>query len=152
TDYSGTEKAQDDQCVVVIRIGNNPERRREESAPTIDISRDGTGIDAWIEFTIVNSIDAMRKIDDILRHEVLNWTREVSWGGDPKRLWTGVFEAILNSLRHATRMGDRVRVRFHLEESTAVVELHQPSEWRDWDKSLGRDRRALVEKARKLSS
>jgi sigma-B regulation protein RsbU (phosphoserine phosphatase) len=144
TDYSGTETAQDDQCVVVIRIGNNPERRREESAPTIDISWEGTGVNTQVGFTIVNSIDAVHEIRVSLQPTVLKWAQRVMWGGDIDRLRMGVFEAILNSLRHAAKMGDRVRVTFRTDNSTAVVELHQPSEWRDWDKSLGTERRAFV--------
>jgi anti-sigma regulatory factor (Ser/Thr protein kinase) len=151
TDHSGTDTAQDDQCVVVIRIGNNPERRRENSALTIDVSRKFSGVDAQIEVTIVNSIDAMQEIRLTLRPEALKWARDVSWDGDLERLWMGVFEAILNSLRHATRMGDLVRVTFRTENSNAVVEIHQPNEWRDWDKSLGPDRRALVAGVAKLT-
>jgi anti-sigma regulatory factor (Ser/Thr protein kinase) len=149
--HSGTEMAQDDQCVVVIRIGSNAERRRENRAPTLGVSRNSSGGKAEIEFTIVNSIDAMREIGLTLRREVLDWAKQVSWDGDPGRLWMGVFEAILNSLRHATNKGDRVRVILRTENSIAVVELHQPSEWRDWDKSLGPDRRALVDSLARLS-
>ena len=145
TDHSGTDTAQDDQCVVVIRIGNNAERRRVNSAPTIDVSRKFSGTDEQIEFTIVNSIDAMREIGRTLRPEALAWARQVSWDGDLERLWMGVFEAILNSLRHATRKGDRIRLTLRMEIAIAVAELDQPSEWRDWDKSLGPDRRALVD-------
>jgi anti-sigma regulatory factor (Ser/Thr protein kinase) len=137
--------------VVVIRIGTNAERRREKSAPTIDVSRKSSGVDEQIEFTIVNSIDAMQEIGLSLQPAVLEWARQVLWGGDLDRLRNGVFEAILNSLRHATKMGDRVRVTFRTENSTAVVELHQPSEWRDWDKSLGTDRRALVDSVATLT-
>ena len=149
--HSGTEIAQDDQCVVVIRIGSNAERRRENSAPTIDVKRRGSGADAQIEFTIVNSIDAMREISIKLRPQALEWAREVKWDGDLERLWMGVFEAILNSLRHGTGKGDRIRVTFRSENSIAVVELEQPNEWRGWDKSLGPDRRALVDKVARLA-
>jgi anti-sigma regulatory factor (Ser/Thr protein kinase) len=151
TDYSGTEMAKDDQCVVVIRIGNNPERRREESAPTINISWDGSGVNTQVGLTIVNSIAAVHEIDVSLQPAVLKWAEQVMWGGDIDRLLMGVFEAILNSLRHATKMGDRVRITFRNENSTAIVELHQPSEWRDWDKSLGTVRRASVERAAALT-
>jgi anti-sigma regulatory factor (Ser/Thr protein kinase) len=149
--HSGTELPQDDQCAVVIRIGNNAERRRENSAPTIDVARKLIGAQEQIEFTIVNSIDAVAEIGHILRPAALAWVKEVSWDGDYERLWLGIFEAILNSFRHATRKGDRIRVTLSAENSTVTVELDQPSEWRDWDKSLGPVRRALVDSVSKLN-
>jgi anti-sigma regulatory factor (Ser/Thr protein kinase) len=149
--HSGTELPQDDQCAVVIRIGNNSERRREDSAPTVDVARKMSGANEQIEFTIVNSIDAVREIGRILRPAALAWAKQVSWEGDYERLWMGIFEAMLNSFRHATRKGDRIRVTLSTENSIAVVELDQPSEWRDWDKSLGPVRRALVESVSNLN-
>jgi len=151
TDYSGEEVAQDDQCAVVIRIGSNADRRRVNAAPTIDVARSGDGANEQIEFTIVNAIDAMKEIGCTFRPQVQEWAARVSWDGGYERLWMGVFEAILNSFRHATKKGDRIRVTFRYEMSSAIVDLDQPSEWRDWDKSLGPDRRALVEGVAKLN-
>ncbi len=151
TNHSGAGIAQDDQCAVVVRIGSNTDRRRVDSAPTISVVRSGSGADEQIEFTIVNSIDAMKEIGRTLRPDTRDWAGRVSWDGDYGRLWMGIFEAILNSFRHATRKGDRIRVTFRRVSSDAVVDLDQPSEWRDWDKSLGPDRRALVERVAKLT-
>jgi serine phosphatase RsbU (regulator of sigma subunit) len=150
TDHSGTEEATDDQCVVVIRIGSDTEARRETSAPTIGVARTSAGLAAEVEFTIVNSIDAMSGIHNTVRPEALEWAGQVLWNGDPGRLWQGLCEATVNSLRHGTGMGDRVHVKLRKEGSDAVVELQQPREWRDWDMSLGPERRALVEGATKL--
>jgi serine phosphatase RsbU (regulator of sigma subunit) len=150
TDHAGTEAATDDECVVVIRVGSNTEGRRERSAPTIDVSWTTIGDDPQVEFTIVHSVDAVSGICSTLRSNATDWTNKVAWGGDPVRFWLGLFEAIVNSLRHATGMGDRVRVRLYKQGSDVVAELDQPREWRDWDMSLGPERRALVEGAERL--
>ena len=149
--YSGNDTVHDDQCVVVVRVGSNALRQTTANrAPTIDIVVQGDGANQRIEFTVVNSIDAIAEISNTLRPKALEWVRVVEWGGDFDRLWLGAFESIVNSFRHATRKGERIRLTLTVEGPGVVIELEQPSEWRDWDKSLGPDRRSLVDSVKKL--
>lgn len=151
--HAGTDNVvADDQCVVVIRIGDNTQQRRLDSAPIIGIVKNSKNDKVGsIEFTIMHSVEAVTALRKTLNPTIREWTNQVQWSGNFEILWLGVYEAILNSFRHATRKGDRIRLTLELKSSAVSVSLDQPTEWRDWDKFLGPERRRLVDSCTALT-
>jgi anti-sigma regulatory factor (Ser/Thr protein kinase) len=147
TAHTGTEPAADDQSVVVVRVGNNAQRKRADSAPVIDVvtKRRHNQTDE-LECTIVNALASVDEIHNVLRARFTAWLSSTRWEGDPSRVWIALFEAILNSLRHATKKGDRIRLTFTAIQGSVIVELEQPIEWRNWDTVLGPARRQELDR------
>lgn len=131
----------DDQTVVVVRFG--APRPPELGGQTIVRLRKD---EVDLEFNIINADDAAEQCHGKLRGEITEWLSQVLPNGDDLtgRIWNAVWEALMNSMAYGSYRGDVISLKLRRTKRAVFVEVEQPHEWRDWDQSLGTERRSLL--------
>ena len=130
-EHSGDPLPADDQTVVVVRFGGySPSRAGAQTL--IEVSSDESEAD----FTITNAADCAAVCDSELQAAVRGWVGK-SAGYSPGRIWCAIWEALKNAVPHGSNRGEVILLKLRRSRDLIVVEVEQPTEWRNWDEFLG---------------
>jgi len=128
---SGDSLPADDQTVVVVRFGGyGPNRAGAQTL--IEVSSDESEAD----FTITNAADCAAVCDLVLQAAVRGWIGKTA-GYSPGRIWCAIWEALKNAVSHGSNRGEVILLKLRRSRDLIVVEVEQPTEWRNWDEFLG---------------
>jgi serine phosphatase RsbU (regulator of sigma subunit) len=136
--HKGDEKPQDDQTVVVIRFGQY--KTSGAGTRTLIVVPN----DEEAEFTLVNSADTADVCHTDLQAAVKSWLRAAGRPMVEGKVWGAIWEGLMNAIAYGSSRGEVISIKMRNTKGRIVVDIEQPKEWRDWDKSLGSARKARL--------
>lgn len=135
TRHVGKDRPQDDQTLVVVRIG---EAAVDQRKPRIRALEEITHSSERLEFSLRNAEDSPHALHHSLRPRLRTWLSEQRLGEETfLKIWAAVWEALKNGIQHGSRRGEILRFHFARTDDGIRIRAVQPQTWQDWDAHLG---------------